>query len=97
MKKGPVLSVYTNSQNQRQRENDNNKTVINLLQCEDRLKQVNDIPPNNSLYIIKYEIYIEGMKIPKLQYEVYYPLYNETFIKLNLSECKGMNIEVSIL
>ena len=97
MKKGPVLSVYTNSQNRRQRENDNNKTVINLLQCEDRLKQVNDIPPNNSLYIIKYEIYIEGMKIPKLQYEVYYPLYNETFIKLNLSECKGMNIEVSYL
>ena len=37
------------------------------------------------------------MKIPKLQYEVYYPLYNETFIKLNLSECKGMNIEVSYL
>ena len=32
MKKGPVLSVYTNSQNRRQRENDNNKTVINLLQ-----------------------------------------------------------------
>ena len=93
MKKGQVLCIYTNSQNQKQ--NDNDKTVIDLLQCEERLKQVNHIPPNSSLYLIKYEIAIEGMKIPKLEYEVYYPLYNETFIKLDLSECKGMNIEVS--
>ena len=93
MKKGQVLCIYTNSQNQKQ--SDDNKTVIDLLQCEERLKQVNHIPPNSSLYLIKYEIAIEGMKIPKLEYEVYYPLYNETFIKLDLSECKGMNIEVS--
>ena len=96
MKKGRDLYIYTNSQNQIQAErNNNNKTISNLLQCEDRLKQVNNISFNDSLYILVYEINIEGMKIPKIEYEVYYPLYNETFIKLNLSECKGMNLEIS--
>ena len=36
------------------------------------------------------------MKIPKLQYELYYPLYTDELIKLNLTECKNTNLEISI-
>ena len=37
------------------------------------------------------------MKIPKIEYEIYYPLYNSTNLtKLNLSFCKGSKIEISI-
>ena len=39
----------------------------------------------------------EGMKIPKLEYEVYYPLNNSNILeKLNLSLCKDTKIEISI-
>ena len=38
------------------------------------------------------------MKIPKVEYEVYYPLYNSNNLtKLNLSLCKDTKIEISIL
>ena len=36
------------------------------------------------------------MKIPKIEYEVYYPLYGNDLIKLNLSICKNMKIDISI-
>ena len=39
----------------------------------------------------------DGMKIPKLEYEVYYPLNNSNILeKLNLSLCKDTKIEISI-
>ena len=36
------------------------------------------------------------MKIPKIEYEVYYPLNDNNLVKLNLSICKNTNIEISI-
>ena len=38
------------------------------------------------------------MKIPKLEYEVYYPLSknDNNLIKLNLTSCKGTKIEISV-
>ena len=36
------------------------------------------------------------MKIPIIEYGVYYPLYNDTFTKLNLSLCKDTKIEILI-
>ena len=38
----------------------------------------------------------EGMKIPKIEYEVYYPLYNNELVKLDLIICKDIKIAVSI-
>ena len=72
------------------------KTVINLGECEYKLKKVYNISINSSLYILKIEIKEEGMRIPKIEYEVYYPLYNKGLIKLNLSYCKETKISLSI-
>ena len=36
------------------------------------------------------------MKIPKNEYERYYP-FNNTLTKLNLTSCEGTKIEISIL
>ena len=37
------------------------------------------------------------MKIPKVEYEVYYPLFNSSNLtKLNLSFCQDTTIEISI-
>ena len=35
------------------------------------------------------------MKIPKFEYEVYYPLYNSTLVLLNLSVCSNTKIDIS--
>ena len=36
------------------------------------------------------------MNIPKIEYEVYYPLFNKGLIQLNLTECKNKKIDISI-
>ena len=75
-----------------------NKTTIDLGECENRLKIYYDIPKDNPLYIIKLDVNEEGMNIPKIEYEVYYPFNNSFyhFTKLNLSICEGKKIEISI-
>jgi len=73
-----------------------NKTSINLGECENKLKNVYNISTNNSLYILKIEKKIEGMNIPKIEYEVYYPLLNTNLVQLNFTNCENTNIEISI-
>ena len=36
------------------------------------------------------------MNIPKIEYEVYYPLFNEELIKLNLTVCKDSKVEITV-
>ena len=55
-----------------------NTTNIDLGKCETKLKNKYNIPRNESLYILKMDIKQEGYKIPKIQYEVYYPLNNDS-------------------
>ena len=70
---------------------------IDLKECEDILKNNYNISKNSSLYILKLIIEEKGMKIPKVEYEVYYPLYNiSSLTKLNLSFCKGKKVDISI-
>ena len=71
-----MLVILISTLNQKINE-DNNNISINLCQCENILKRNYNISQNDSLYILEF-IYEEvGMKIPKVEYEVYYPLYNE--------------------
>ena len=51
--------------------------IIDLKECEDMLKYHYNISKNDSLYILKIIKEEKGMKIPKMEYEVYYPLYNK--------------------
>ena len=94
IKKGNILYTLTSTNNQKNF--DNNKTIIILGNCEIELKHKYNISNNDSLYITKLDINIEGMKIPKIEYAVYYPFYNETLDQLNLSFCQGMKIDLYI-
>ena len=93
IKEGNIFSKITNTNNQK---STSNGTTIDLLDCEHKLKSVYNISNLSSLYLQIYEIEIKGMKIPKIEYEVFYPFFNETLQQLNLSECKGMDIDISI-
>ena len=74
----------------------NNVTTINLGECENKIKDYYNISRNKSLYILQILVNENGMKIPKVEYEVYFPFNGENLIKLNLSVCQKMEIDVSI-
>ena len=90
-----ILITLTTTSLQKENQ-DKNKTTIDLKECENKLKDFYKIPENESLYIIKIDINEEGMKIPIIEYEVYYPLNANNFTKLNLSICEGTKIDILI-
>ena len=72
-----------------------NTTNIDLGKCETKLKNHYNISENESLYILKIDIKQEGYKIPKMQYEVYYPLNHDSKLcLLNLSVCENTDIDI---
>ena len=87
--------TITNTKNQKKDQSSNN-TKINLGKCENLIKSEYNISEEKSLYILKVDVNQEGFKIPKIEYEVYYPLYNKSLIKLNLTSCKDTSIDLSI-
>ena len=90
-----VVITLTTTENQRNNIY-SNKTTIDIGDCETKLKDAYNISYNQTLYIIKIDVKEEGMKIPKVEYEVYYPLYNDENIKLNLTYCIDSKIDISI-
>ena len=72
-----------------------NKTEINLGLCEYILKDVYNISYNESLYILFLEIPQEGMKIPKIEYSIYYIKNKNNSVQLDLAVCKDTKIEIS--
>ena len=90
-----ISIVITSTKNQKQYENENMIT-IDLRKCENIIKNEYNISVNDSLYILQIISQVEGMKIPKINYEVYYPFYNNNLTKLDLNFCKGTKIKISI-
>ena len=87
--------IYTLTSTENQKNENNNRTIINLGEYEKKLKFFYNISDNCSLYMVIIEKYIEYMKIPKVEYLVLYPLENNTLYQLNLKECEGLNIDIS--
>ena len=88
--------IFTSTENQKNNEEDRYITM-DLGECEYKLKNHYHIPMNNSLFILQIISEEKGMKIPKMEYEVYYPLNNtKDLTKLNLTLCEGTKIEISI-
>ncbi len=55
-----------------------------------------NISENDSLYILKIDVIEKGMKIPKIEYEIFYPLNGSDLVKLNLSVCQNTKIDIYI-
>ena len=73
-----------------------NMTNIDLGECEKKLRDFYNLTKNETLYIIKLDIFQEGLKIPKVVYDVYSKLSGANLIKLNLSVCQNCKISLSI-
>ena len=61
-----------------------------------KTKKEYNISEQDSLLIYKVDIIKEDMKIPKIEYEVYYPLNGKNLEKLNLSKCEDIKINLMI-
>ena len=91
-----LIYTITTTSNQNKNYKNKNLTTINLGECEVKLKEKYNISLNDSLYIFKIDAYLDNMKIPKIEYEVFFPINDNIFTKLNLSICKNININISI-
>ena len=97
LKDNKILYTLTNLLNQKNNLN-KNKTTIDLEECANILKSqvYTNISKDADLYIIKIDIQEEGMKIPKIEYGLFYPLYGWDLIELNMAKCEGVNVDISI-
>ena len=87
--------IFTTVHNQKNNKN-NNITSINLGECESLLINQNNISDNQTLYMKIIEVSQEGMKIPKIEYDVYSKLSGNKLEKLNLSICEESKIFLSV-
>ena len=75
---------------------DNNSTTIDLSECEDVLRYIYNISNNKKIYLLKIEVEQDKMKIPKIEYEVYYKANETNLVKLNLNYCKNCRANLLI-
>ena len=71
-------------------------TNINLGQCEIELRQFYNLSDDKIIYMKKIDINIPGRKTPKVIFDVYCKLNETNLIKLNLSICQNIRVEISI-
>ena len=90
-----IITTLTTSENQKNNKN-NNMTRIDLGECETLLRNFYNISINETLYIKKIDIIMEGMKALKVEYDIYAKLFGKNLIKLNLTVCGQSKILVSI-
>ena len=90
-----IISLFTitNTINQKNQKN-SSKTTIDFKNCENNLKTLYNISKNASLYILRIDTNQTGMKIPIIEYEIYYPLNDTNLVKLNLSICQNDKIDL---
>ena len=81
MRKDNILISFTTS-NEKNNYLDDNKININLGKCEKILKDFYNISYNDSLYILSLEAKLNEIKVPKIEYEVYYPLFNTKNVRI---------------
>ena len=84
IKEDDVIFQITTTKNQNNNQNDNVST-INLGNCENILKSIYNISPNDSLIIFKIDYFMEGLLIPIIGYEVFHP---RNYSKLDLDYCQ---------
>ena len=48
------------------------------------------------IYMKKIDVIQEGMKIPKVEYDVYSKLNGSSLVKLNLSYCSNSKVDISV-
>ena len=89
--------IYTISTIENQKHSKNkNMTTIDFGECELLIRKSYNLSNNETIYVKKIDIVQEGMKIPKVEYEIYSKLSANNITKLNLSICENSNINILV-
>ena len=88
--------TLTTTKNQKDDINNLNMTTIDLGECENILRKEYKIPDDEMIFMKKIDVILEGMKIPKIEYDVYCKLNGQNLTKLNLSFCEKSKVDISI-
>ena len=91
-----MIITLTTTKNQKDNENNSNMTTVNLGECENILRKEYNISENEEIIMIKVDSYQEGMKIPKIIFNVYHKINDTYLMKLDLSYCSNIKIDISI-
>ena len=83
--------TFTTIDNQKNN-TDNDYTIIDFGECEISLRNFYNISNESTIYVKKIDIFQEGMRIPKIEYELYSKLNGINLEKLNLSLCNNNKI-----
>jgi len=95
IEKEKLKITFTTTQNQRNKIF-NNMTRVDIGECETKLRKNYSIPDNELLYMKKIDIYQEGIKTLKVEYDVYAKLFGNNLINLNLAVCGKSKITIYI-
>ena len=90
-----VIFMLTTTFNQKNNEY-SNTSVIDLGECESKVREAYNISRNDSIYILKIDTYTPGFLTPKVDYELYYPSKSQNLIQVNLTICKNIPIDIYI-
>ena len=93
MKDDKAIYQFTTTENQNDNEQNSNISIINLGECEYKLKDYYNIDEKEPLLIYKIDIYEEGILSPKVEYEIY---NSKTKEQLNLTVCNDIKINILI-
>jgi hypothetical protein len=88
--------ILTTTKYQSKNMNNPNETTIDLGKCELILREKYNISYKESLYMRRIDMIQEGMKIPKIIYDIYSKFNKTRLVKLNLSYCNNNKVDISI-
>ena len=86
-----IIYQITSTQNQKTKQY-LNISILDLKECENKLKNHYNISNNTSLIIFKIDNFIEEINIPIVEYEIYHPITKQ---QLDLNICQNYPITVS--
>ena len=81
-----IIVRLTTAENQKNKINEN-MTILHLGECENIIRNLSNLINNETIYMLKKDINQEGMKISKIEYDIYKKLSNNKLEKLNISLC----------
>ena len=86
----------TTTKIQKESIHNNNRTAIDLGECENILRSSYNLLDNETIYMKIFYVKEEGMKIPKILYELYHRKSGTNLTRLNLSVCENNKIDLYI-
>ena len=91
-----LLVTLTTTLNQKNNKDNSKVSTIDLALCEKLLRNNYNLSENETIFIKKLDVKQEGLKIQKIEFDVYSKLFGTTLVKLNLTVCENTKIYIHI-